>query len=225
MASGALPPGFPAVEIDGEHYWDGGLVSNTPLSHVMETLPRVSRLVFQVDLFPGRARKDPANLDEVAEREKDVRYSSRTRVVTNTFRHLHELRYNIEELWGLLPDELRQHPAARFLYSFGCPTRVDIVLLIYRPSEPQGSTKDYQFSRMTMEDRWEQGRSDARLTLEGSPWLAPMPPHIGVRTFDVVHDLLMAKRGQPSAPADAESARPHYMTHTINNAATAPAEA
>src|SRR4029453_7904662 len=85
LASGALPPGFPAVEIDGEHYWDGGLVSNTPLQYVIERIPRLSRLIFQVDLFHALGRQ-PTDLEEVSEREKDIRYSSRTRAVTDMFR-------------------------------------------------------------------------------------------------------------------------------------------
>jgi len=218
MASGALPPGFPAVEIDGEFYWDGGLVSNTPLGYVMECLPRRSRLVFQVDLFPAHG-KDPLNLDQVSERDKDIRYSSRTRVVTDTFRQFHELRYNINELWELLPPDLREHPAAQHLYSFSCSTRFDIVQLIYRPSEPQGSTKDFQFSRMTMQDRWTQGRADALRTLEASPWLTPTAPHVGVRTFDVIHDLLTARKGRPVAHGGAASAKPGYVTRALNSGA------
>src|SRR6202790_4524147 len=88
MASCALPPGFPAVEIDGEYYWDGGLVSNTPLQHVLECVPRRSRLTFQVDLFHARGRQ-PTDLEEVSEREKDIRYSSRTRAPTDMFRTIH----------------------------------------------------------------------------------------------------------------------------------------
>jgi NTE family protein len=218
MASGALPPGFPAVEIDGEHYWDGGLVSNTPLSYVMESLPRRSRLIFQVDLFPARGR-EPATIEEASEREKDIRYSSRTRLVTETFRQFHELRYNINELWEKLPPELQMHPAAQYLYTFSCPTRMDIVQLIYRPHDPQGSSKDFEFSRSTMEGRWAQGQADAALTLEASPWLSPPPAHVGVRSFDVVHDRRTAKSAR-SVAAEAERSQPGYVSHTITHAAS-----
>ena len=102
MASGALPPGFPAIEIDGEQYWDGGLVSNTPLQYMMETAPRQSRIVFQVDLFSARGPL-PATLDEAETRAKDIRYSSRTRAVTDSFRHLHNLGRNIQLLWDHQP--------------------------------------------------------------------------------------------------------------------------
>ena len=187
MASGALPPGFPPVEIDGEPYWDGGLVSNTPLQYVIEYVPRESRLIFQVDLFPA-AGLAPTNLDEVGEREKDIRYSSRTRAGTDRMHQAHDLRHNINRLWDNLPPELRRTPEAQFLYNYACVTTMDIATLIYRPTERQGSTKDFAFSRETMRERWEQGRDDARITLEASPWLAPMRANEGARTFDVLLD-------------------------------------
>jgi NTE family protein len=187
MASGALPPGFPAVEIDGEHYWDGGLVSNTPLQYVIEYVPRRSRLIFQVDLFHARGRL-PADLEEVAERDKDIRYSSRTRAATDMLRRMHDVRHNINNLWEQLPKDLRQTPEAKFLYNFGCVTTMDIVQLIYRPTDVQGQSKDYEFSRATMKARWAQGFGDAQATLAASPWLAPMPPDIGARTFDILKE-------------------------------------
>jgi NTE family protein len=187
MASSALPPGFPAVEVDGDLYWDGGLVSNTPLEYVLESIPRRSRLTFQVDLFHARGHQ-PTDLEEVNEREKDIRYSSRTRASTNIFRTMHDVRHNINSLWDQLPETLRNTPEARFLYNFGCVTTMDIVELIYRPSGSQGHSKDYEFSQTTMRTRWAQGMSDARATLLASPWLAPMPPEVGARTFDVLKD-------------------------------------
>jgi NTE family protein len=187
MASGALPPGFPAVEVDGECYWDGGLVSNTPLQYLLEGIPRRSRLTFQVDVFPARGRL-PTDLEEVNEREKDIRYSSRTRAMTDLFRLMHDLRHNINDLWDKLPEELRQTREAKYLYEFGCVTTMDIVELIYRPTETQGHLKDYEFSRATMRARWEQGLSDARTNLLASPWLASMPAGVGARTFDVLKD-------------------------------------
>jgi NTE family protein len=195
MASGALPPGFPAVEIDGELYWDGGLVSNTPLQYVLEYVPRRSRLTFQVDLFHAYGNI-PSSMEEVNERDKDIRYSSRTRVATEMFRRQHDVRHNINTLWDALQDELRERPEAQFLYNFGCVTTMDIVQLIYRPMDSQGATKDFEFSRSTMQARWDQGVADTNVTLEASPWLAPMPPEVGARTFDVVHDILVGKKGQ-----------------------------
>lgn len=196
MASGALPPGFPAVEVDGEHYWDGGLVSNTPLQYVVEYIPRRSRLIFQVDLFHARGRQ-PIDLEQVSEREKDIRYSSRTRAATDTLRKMHDVRHNINSLWDQLPEYLRRTREAKYLYNFGCVTTMDIVQLIYRPTEVQGHSKDYEFSRATMRARWAQGFADARATLLESPWLAPMPPEVGARTFDILKDLYPEGRLAP----------------------------
>ncbi|SHG43334.1 patatin-like phospholipase family protein [Bradyrhizobium erythrophlei] len=184
LASGALPPGFPSVEIDGEHYWDGGLVSNTPLQHVLEYYPRRSHLIFQVDLFPARGAL-PRDLNEVGERDKDIRYSSRTRAVTDTLRRQHDLRHSINMLWEKLPDDLRSGAETALLDEFRCVTTMDIVELIYRPEHALGQSKDYEFDRLTMETRWAQGLSDARETLMAAPWLEPMPPEVGARTFDV----------------------------------------
>src|ERR1700719_1295802 len=204
LASSAMPPGFPAVEIDGEYYWDGGLVSNTPLQYVLESIPRRSRLTFQVDLFHARGRR-PTDLEEVSEREKDIRYSSKTRAVPNLFHRIHDVRHNINSLWDQLPERLRNTPEAKFLYNFGCVTTMDIVELIYRPSDPQGPSKDYEFSRTTMRTRWAQGVSDAQTTLLASPWLAPMPPEVGARTFDVLNDV--SPNGTPGTVKTRKSSR------------------
>jgi len=193
MASGALPPGFPAVEIDGEHYWDGGIVSNTPLAYVLDQLPRRSRLIFQVDVFQAHGHV-PTTLEQVSEREKDIRFASRTRMNTDIFAYKHEVRHAINELIELLPPDLAATPEAKRLYKMGCVTQMDIVQLIYRPLMPQGYQKDYEFSRATMTQRWGQGHGDAQVTLEAAPWLAPKTKEVGVRVFDVWHDLHAAKQ-------------------------------
>jgi NTE family protein len=193
MASGALPPCFPLVEVDGEHYWDGALVSNTPLQYVVDYYPRRSRLIFQVDVFDASGQL-PGDLDEVNERDKDIRYSSRTRISTNAIRDKHDVRHAINELHKLLPPDLANTEQARRLYEHGCVTEMDIAQIIYRPLEPQGVFKDYDFSRSTMDTRWHQGFCDARATLSASPWLAPMPRDLAVRVFDVMHDVLMKDR-------------------------------
>jgi NTE family protein len=193
MASGALPPGFPAIEIDGEHYWDGGVVSNTPLAYVLDQLPRRSRLIFQVDVFHAYGAV-PTTLEEVAEREKDIRYASRTRMNTDVHTEKHEVRHAINELIALLPPELAKTPEARRLYKMGCVTQMDVVQVIYRPDCPQGSQKDYEFSRATMEQRWAEGLHDAQNTLAVAPWQAPRGHEVGVRVFDVWHAQMMAER-------------------------------
>lgn len=187
LASGALPPGFPPVEIDGQLYWDGGIVSNTPLRHVLDALPRRSRLTFQVDVFHPTGPV-PTSFDEVTEREKDIRFSSRTARETETFRIMHDVRHNINTLWAKLPEALQQTPEGRYLYDFGCVTTMDIAQIIYRPGATLGHDKDYEFSRATMRKRWAQGLADAQAALLRAPWLAPMPHETGARTFDLTAD-------------------------------------
>jgi NTE family protein len=184
MASGALPPGFPAVSVDGEAYWDGGLVSNTPLTYFMDHQPRRDSLVFQVDLFPSRG-KIPRMIDEVGEREKDIRYSSRTRLVTTTETRQQNLRRQAGVFLDKLPPELKDDPVARRMRAWACPARIDLVHLIYRPKEAQGSQKDYQFARAAIEQRWADGYADAGAAVAAAPWLAPYPEAAGMRTFDV----------------------------------------
>lgn len=204
MASGALPPGFPPVEIDGEYYWDGGLVSNTPLQYVLDYYPRRSRLTFQVDVFHGSGQL-PGNLEAVTERQNDIRYSSRTRVATDMFQQRHEVRHAINELEKLLPPEILNTDQGRRLHAFGCVTEMDIVQLIYRPATPQGAAKDYEFSRPTMNARWEQGLWDATTTLEAAPWLAPKASEVGVRVFDVMHDILREQKAAPAGATDTDA--------------------
>ncbi len=208
MASAALPPGFPAIEIDGELYWDGGLFSNTPLQYMVDYYPRRSRLVFQVNVFQAHGFV-PTNLDQVNEREKDIRFSSRTRIVTEALRERHNVRHTINELHKLLPPEVAETPEAKRLYEHGCVTEMDIATLIYRPAEPQGAAKDFEFSRSTMLARWQDGRNDARETLAASPWLAPIAPDLGVRVFDVMHERLV--RHGKTEPVELHGISPSEM--------------
>jgi NTE family protein len=183
LASGALPPGFPSVEIGGAAYWDGGLVSNTPLQYVLTERPRRHSLIFQVDLFPARG-KLPRTLDEVAERQKDIQYSSRTRAGTNEAEDMQNMRHQIKLFLDLLPAETKAHPVARHLHDVACGALIDVVHLIYRPAVPQGSQKDVQFDRGTLQRRWAAGREDAETALREAPWRTPAPEHVGLRTFD-----------------------------------------
>jgi NTE family protein len=116
-------------------------------------------------------------------------------------RERHDVRHAINELLKLLPPEIASTEKAKRLYDHGCVTTMDIVQLIYRPDEPQGSLKDFEFSRPTMELRWRQGLADARTTLQASPWLAPMPGELGVRVFDVIHEILCGNLVLPEEPS------------------------
>ncbi len=184
MASGALPPGLATVEIDGRDFWDGGLVSNTPLLYVTAQQPRSAMLVFQIDLFPAAGPK-PENLDQVAERAKDIQYSSRTRTITRMACLERAHQAELAAFLDRLPTELRSDPVAARLAAWAAPPPMDIVHLIYRPAVPQGSAKDYEFGRATMQQRWDQGLADARTTLARRA-VGAEPPTAGTRTFDVL---------------------------------------
>jgi NTE family protein len=187
MASAALPPGFPAVEIEGEHYWDGGLVSNTPLQWIIDTQPRRDTLAFEVDLWSSRG-EFPRNMLEVMSRELEIRYSSRSRSGTDPFRHLQRLRCAIAGLLERLPDHLRNGPEARLLSTVADRKVYNVVHLIYRAKSHEGRSKDYEFSRLSMEEHWRVGYHDARRTLRHPEVLQPPTDHDGVLTFDLAVD-------------------------------------
>jgi NTE family protein len=159
MASGALPPGLPAVEIDGEFYWDGGIASNTPLDYVLDQNARDDLLIFQVDLFSARGPL-PTTLLEVAEREKDIRYSSRTRLNTDLNKRIRHARRALRALIAKLPDDLKSDPSVAILNEAAKENSVTVVHLIYRRKTHQSSSKDYDFSRLSVHDHWRAGEED-----------------------------------------------------------------
>lgn len=189
MASGALPPGFPPIEIDGQHYWDGGLVSNTPLTYVLDDLPRLSTLAFQVDLFSAQGEL-PSEMSQVAERQKDIIYSSRTRANTDIFRRQQRMRAAIRYLLEKIPPEERQNDRviAELIAPHACSTVFNIVQLIYRQSNYESDTKDYEFSRQSMLDHWRTGYNDTVRTLRHPHWLEPPRSIDGVTVHDVHRD-------------------------------------
>lgn len=183
MASGALPPGFPPVQIEGEWFWDGGLVSNTPLAHVLEHAQARSTLVFQVDLFSATG-PFPQNLFDVEERQKDIVYSSRTRLNTDAWRRQHALRQAIDTLARRLSPEALADPQIAPLVALGSPKAFSVVHLIYRRAAYDGPHKDTEFSRRTMAEHWTAGRNDARRTLRQRCWQNPPEPAEGIAVFD-----------------------------------------
>jgi NTE family protein len=187
MASGALPPGFPAIEIEGEHYWDGGLVSNTPLQWVVNAEARRDTLAFQVDLWNARG-EFPRNMFEVITREKEIRYSSRTRADTDQFKHIQKMRYALAGLLEKLPEDLKRGPEAQLLGSVADRAVYNIVHLIYRAKAYESHSKDYEFSRLSMEEHWKAGYRDARRTLRHPEILERPTNHEGVFTFDLHGD-------------------------------------
>jgi len=183
MASAALPPGLPAIEIDGERYWDGGLVSNTPLQWVLQCGPRQDTLAFQVDLWSARG-KLPRNIMEVATRQKEILYSSRTRDNTAGFTATQRLRHAVAGLVERLPPESRDWPETAALNEFRDHKFYNIVHLIYRTRNYEGDSKDYDFSRLSMNDHWTAGYNDTIRTLRNPEVLEPPKSADGVAIFD-----------------------------------------
>jgi NTE family protein len=190
MASGALPPGFPAVEIEGEQYWDGGLVSNTPLQWVIESNPRrQDTLAFQVDLWSARGQP-PRNMAEVATRQKEIQFSSRTRASTDQFKNVHRVQRALADLLRRLPADLGDNDDLELLKSVASDKVYNIIQLIYRAQNYEGPSKDYEFSRLSMQDHWRAGYHDVLRTLRNPEVLTRPASLDGVFTFDLERDGL-----------------------------------
>jgi NTE family protein len=170
MASGALPPGFPSIVIDGEHFWDGGIASNTPLDYVLDEETTNDLLIFQIDLFSARGPL-PTSLLEAAEREKDIRFSSRTRMNTDKNKQVHNARMALRELIGKLPDYLKNDPSVELLRKAAKENTVTVVHLIYRSKNYESSSKDYDFSHLGMVEHWRAGERDVHLSMRHEDWL------------------------------------------------------
>lgn len=183
MASGSLPPGFPATEIDGEYYWDGGLVSNTPLQWVLDSRPRRDTLAFQVDLWSADGEL-PRDLTETEVRQKEIQFSSRTRAATNQYKKWQKFRLAVANLIKQLPDELRKHEEVKMLETEADDKVCNIVHLIYHAQKYEGIAKDFEFSRRTMEEHWRSGYDDAVRSLSHPEVLQRPDKMEGVRTFD-----------------------------------------
>lgn len=185
MASGSLPPGFPPVMIEGNHYWDGGIVSNSPLWHVLDDSPNISALIVQVDLFSAKGEL-PVNLDQVLEREKDIRYSSKTRFNTKRVQELENMRRAFGRLMQKLPPELYEDPDYKLLQPLCDQKRqITIAHLINRRFAHSTNSKDYEFSRATVRQLWEAGLEDVRRTCAHRDWLTAKEVVAGVRVFDL----------------------------------------
>ncbi|HSM99537.1 MAG TPA: patatin-like phospholipase family protein [Rudaea sp.] len=184
MASGALPPGFPAVEIDGEFYWDGGVVSNTPLEYVIDSEPRGDMLALQVDLWSARGDL-PRTLADVLERQKDIQYSSRTRHGTDRLAERQRLRMALRKLAGTLPGKRLPAPLARELEPWLGEACLNVVHLIYRAKRYEEQYKDYAFGAATMREHWAAGLADMQASLAHADWFVPPPSNAGVATHDI----------------------------------------
>lgn len=184
MASGALPPAFPPVEIDGEHYWDGGLLSNTPLQYVLDMRGEKSLLALQVDLFNARGCL-PGNLADVQQRQKDILYSSRTRFNSNMAAKVANTRKALADLLMKLPQELKDDASVQVLAEAIRPVPTDIVHLIYRQAAYELESKDYEFSRVSVLEHWNAGRRDMCDTIGHPEWLKVSGLDDGVTQYDL----------------------------------------
>jgi NTE family protein len=187
MASGALPPGFPSIVIEGEHFWDGGIASNTPLDYVLDAEISRDLLIFQVDLFSARGPL-PVSLLDAAEREKDIRFSSRTRMNTDKIKQLHNARKALRELIGKLPDYLKNDPSVELLCDAAKESTVTVVHLIYRSKNYESSSKDYDFSRVGMVEHWSAGVRDVHLSMRHEDWLERPQSDETMVTYDLTGD-------------------------------------
>ena len=184
MASGALPPAFPMVQIGTDYYWDGGLVSNTPLQHVLDTATCQRMLIFQVDLFSARGNL-PRDMHDVLARQKDIQYSSRTRLVTDYFRTKRRDELVIKKLLAKLPDDQLDASERALKQRLDHMPEATILQLIYQQTAYETQARDYDFSGASMRDHWASGFRDAERTLRHRDWLNVPTGKSGI----VVHDI------------------------------------
>ena len=194
MASGALPPAFPAVRIDGELYWDGGILSNTPVEVVFDDKPRRDSMVYAVHIWNPHGA-EPETIWEVLNRQKDVQYSSRSASHIKRQRQLHRLRHVITELSALLPADQRQTPEVAELAAYGCPTRMHVIRLLAPALDCEDHSKDIDFSPSGIRARWDAGYADTMRTLETAPWRDPVDPLEGF----VLHEAMGGEMVRTSA--------------------------
>jgi NTE family protein len=191
MASGALPPAFPAVRIDGELYWDGGILSNTPTEAVFDDNPRKDSLIFAVHLW-NPAGAEPTTMAEVLSRHKDVQYSSRIVSQIARQQQTHRLRHVINQLAAKLSETECNSEAARELASYGCPTRMHVVQLLAPTLDRETHTKDIDFSPSGIKQRWDAGYAHTKAVLERAPWSGEFDPLSGVILHEQVELMPVA---------------------------------
>ena len=191
MASGALPPAFPAVRIDGELYWDGGILSNTPTEAIFDDDPRRDSLIFAVHMWNPMG-PEPESIWEVLHRQKDIQYSSRVASHIARQRQVHKLRHVVSELVKLMPDDVRNRAVVKDLAQYGCLTRMHVVQLLAPRLDNENHTKDIDFSPTGISLRWEAGYGDTRRALQRAPWNDACDPLEGVILHQLERDLAPA---------------------------------
>lgn len=192
LASGALPPGFPAIRIDGELYWDGGIVSNTPVEAVFDDNPRRDGLVFAVHIW-NPTGSEPDTIWKVMSRDKDIRYASRADTHIARQKQIHKLRHVITELAELVPPGLRKTRQVKELAAWGCTTRLHVVRLLAPPLAGDDHSKDIDFSEATICGRWEAGLNDTARVLARRPWRGAFDPLEGFILHEAAAGTLVAE--------------------------------
>ncbi len=188
MASGALPPAFPTVKIGTEHYWDGGIVSNTPLQHLLAQDDTLNSLIFQVDLFSSRGPM-PRTMQDVMGRHKDIMYSSRTRLMTDLFQTLQGWKKQTHSALSQVPDDRLSAEDRALRDELAMIPEHTILQLIYQQKTYESHAKDHEFSRTSMKEHWHSGYEDTKQTLTRKDWLTIPPDGAGIVTHDVHRDF------------------------------------
>jgi NTE family protein len=183
MASGALPPGFPAVRIEGEPYWDGGLYSNTPIEVVLDDHPRRDSLIFAVNMWHSKGA-EPKSIWQVLGRQKDIQYASRVETHIARQAQIHQLRHVVRELAKRIPADQKDDPEVKDLAEYGCRTTMHLVRLLAPRLDHEDHTKDIDFTRAGIRTRWQAGYVDTQRILERKPWQCDLDPLQAV----VVHE-------------------------------------
>ena len=184
MASGALPPALPMVKIGTEYYWDGGIVSNTPLQHLLDQEDGMNSLVFQVDLFSARGVL-PRDMEDVLGRHKDIMYSSRTRLTTDVYRRLLTWKTHLRKVLDAVPEQFLDDEQRRLKLELGRLPAINIVHMIYQQKAYEGHAKDHEFSGTSMREHWASGQEDTRQTLNHRHWLEMPTAGTGVSVHDI----------------------------------------
>ncbi len=183
LASGALPPGFPAIRIDGDPYWDGGLYSNTPIEVVFDDNPRRDSVVFPVQIFPI-AGPEPESVWRVMSRQIDIQYASRADSHIPRQEHIHQLRHMVRELVRMLPQSQRDTPEVKEMAGYGCGTLMHIVRINATPLKNEDYLREIDFTTAGIQRRWLAGYEDTMRTLDRRPWEIPIDPMVGVAVHD-----------------------------------------
>jgi NTE family protein len=182
LGSSAVPPSFPAVRIDGESYWDGGIYSNTPVEVVFDDNPRRSSVVFAVQIWHSHGL-EPESIAQVFMRQKDILFGSRTKSHIARQAQIHRMRHVVRELFDMLPDDQKDSPKAKELAAWGCGTQMHLIEINAEPIDGETNARDFDFSQAAIDARWQAGYADTSRMIERRPWTDPIDPQVGVAVY------------------------------------------